>query len=488
MEKKLYLLRMNCQGTQVDIEEYDLAKHDELSKWFEEKELHWQTDDPFKEWKLVAEAFGEDRIIHFTLRKDDAKRYWQTFSETLKEYYNCVEKTEELLRVHGPGNVRHEQSKENIALCSISDIFYVYEKPFVKLVYRLGNRFRTDAIFTEYDIPCWKLEFIHSGGLSVHERKLLRTDQRTLEQWMQLIMKEPDGAETQKRTVIERISKLYGIQLTQEQILYDPTANCYLLKEDAGRSILGNLMPEAAGDIKEIAKYTSFESLIAILESGKIRMNSIVSMNDKTETDFLGDVIRNYEEDYEQEDDKYLFADKEFITSFTSKIDDLDMWRLYGDNARGACMVFERDAKQSDDLYKIRYIDPQGKDIAKVSELMVKLKEMGIRFRLNCLQKYRHFLKHVDYCAEEESRLLVFSEQPDGWFINRDNGILTPYMEKALNKAGRMKTREYPFRLRRIILGPSIKEKDANLMQVFYMSHQYGYYLSVEESRINSYR
>ena len=119
---------------------------------------------------------------------------------------------------------------------------------------------------------------------------------------------------------------------------------------------------------------------------------------------------------------------------------------------------------------------------------MAKLKEMGIRFRLNCLQKYRHFLKHVDYHAEEESRLLVFSEQPDGWFINRDNGILTPYMEKALNKSDRVKTGEYPFRLRRIILGPSIKEKDANLMQVFYMSHQYGYYLSVEESGINSYR
>ena len=119
-----------------------------------------------------------------------------------------------------------------------------------------------------------------------------------------------------------QISKLYGIQLSQGQILYDPTANCYLLKEDAERSVLGNLMPEVAGDIKEIAKYTSFESLIAILESGKIRMNSIVSMNDKTETDFLGDVIRNYEEDYEQEDDKYLFADKEFITSFTSKIEE----------------------------------------------------------------------------------------------------------------------------------------------------------------------
>lgn len=64
-------------------------------------------------------------------------------------------------------------------------------------------------------------------------------------------------------------------------------------------------------------------------------------MNDKTEIVFLEEYIRNYKEDFDEECDKYLFADKEFITSFTTRIDDLDMWRLYGDNARGVCMVFE---------------------------------------------------------------------------------------------------------------------------------------------------
>ncbi len=488
MDKKLYLLRMNYQGTQVHVEECDLAEHYELSKWFEEKERNGQVSDPFKEWQLVGQAFGEERIIRYTFSKEVSTRDLFMVSKTLKEYHQCVAKAEELLTVYGQVNVRHEESKDNIALCSFSDTFYVYEQPFLKLAYRLGDRFRTDAIFTEYDIPCWKLEFFHQGGIYAYERKTSRTDKKTFDEWMQLILKEPDNTNDQKQAVIELISSVYGNQLTKDDILYDPAANCYLLKEEAERAILGNLMPEKAGDIKEVAKYTSFESLIAILQSGKIRMNSIVSMNDKTETDFLGDVIRNYKEDYEQEYDKYLFADKEFITSFTSKIDDLDMWRLYGDNARGVCMVFERDAKKGDDLYHIRYINPEQDELSKVTEMMDKMKEKGIRFRLNCLQKCRHFLKHIDYSAEEESRLLLYSEQPDGWFINRDNGILTPYMEKPINKSAPWQEGEYPFRLRRIILGPSIKEKYANLMQVFYLSHQYGYFLSVEESRINSYR
>lgn len=488
MEDKLYLLRMNPQGTQVFVEVCELADYPVLSNWFREKEHNGFFGEPFKEWELVSRAVGEERLIRYTINKQEALREQSTVSNTLKEYHSCVEKTEQKLRVYGEVNVRHEESKENIALCSFSDTFYVYEKPFVKLVYRLGNRVRTDAIFTEYDIPCWKMEFFHQGGIYVHKRKESINENKSFEEWMQQILREPDDADKKKTHIIEQIATVYGRRVSKDEILYDPAAESYLLKEETEHSILEDLLPERAGDVKEIAKYTSFEGLVAILESGKIRMNSIVSMNDKTETDFLGDVIRNYREEYEQEYDKYLFADKEFITSFTSRIDDLDMWRLYGDNARGVCMVFERDAKKDDELYKIRYIDPESNELKKVEALMDSLKEKDIRFRLNLLQKCRHFLKHADYQAEEETRLLMNSEKPDGWFINRENGILTPYVEKSIREADDLKEGDYPFRLHRIILGPSIREKHANFMQVFYLAHQHEYFLSVAESRIQSYR
>lgn len=89
--------------------------------------------------------------------------------------------------------------------------------------------------------------------------------------------------------------------------------------------MLKDILPEHDDKPEKIAKYTTFETLIEILKSGKIRMNSIVSMNDKTEIDFLEGAIRNYKDDDERDIDKYLFADKEFITSFTTKIDELDM-------------------------------------------------------------------------------------------------------------------------------------------------------------------
>ena len=51
---------------------------------------------------------------------------------------------------------------------------------------------------------------------------------------------------------------------------------------------------------------------------------------------------------------------------------------------------------------------------------------------MNLLKKYQHFMKLSDYSFEMEYRIMVNSEKTDGWFINRDNGILTPYIEKNI--------------------------------------------------------
>ncbi|MGX8689076.1 MAG: DUF2971 domain-containing protein [Bacteroidaceae bacterium] len=433
-------------------------------------------------------AMDDERIGGYSVRRDEIERIFVTARKTLSKFNQNIDEAWELLHAYGEENIRREKSLDNIDLCSPSYTLYVYEKPFLKMVYRLGNRSRTDEWFTEYDVPCWKFEYFQYGGICVYQRKTPIEKGKSFVEWMDYICKEPDDASVQRVVIIEQIKNTYGFSITKEDIMYDPAASCYLLSEATERRLLGGLMPELARKTDWIAKYTTFEGLVAILESGKIRMNSIVSMNDKTETDFLKEVIRNYKEDYECDYDKYLFADKEFITSFTTRIDDLDMWRLYGDNARGVCMVFWRNPNADDKLYKINYIDPGKEDLTKAYDLMEAMEKKGIRFRLDVMQKYRHYLKHVDYKNEDEYRLLTQSDDPDGWFINRDNGILTPYVAKPLRKTGPIEADDYPFRLRRIILGPAMKEKQVNVEQVFYLIHQYGYYLSVEESGIDSYR
>ena len=449
---------------------------------------------------MTLEKVGEEKVTDYSLRKEHIDRAQIDAQKALKEYAESVDNAWRMLQNYikstercdcSPAktvNIRRERSLNNLAdYCSTSYTYYVFEKPFMKLVYRLGNHFRVDPILTVYDIPCWEFDFMN-GGLSARHNNQLLSDRKTFGDWMQDVFKEPENATGHRNQIKEQIEKILGINIANEDIFYDPASECYLLNEDAEFRMLGKLIPQKAEDITYIAKYTTFDTLVSILKSGKMRMNSIVSMNDKTETDFLDELLRSYKEEYEQDYDKYLFADKEFITSFTTRIDDLDMWRFYGDNGRGVCMVFERDTNKDDGLYKINYIDPAKEELTKVSDLMDTLKEKGIRFRLNLLQKYCHFLKHADYDTEEEYRLLARSNKPDGWFVNSDNGILTPYLEFELRKTGKPEEGDYPFKLKKVIVGAAMKEMVANLMQVFYMGHQYGYSLEVAESKIQSYR
>ena len=483
----LYVLRMNSEGTDACIEEHELAKYPELNGWFDEPQRFSHNAEWYKEWELVGQCVGNIGIMHYSTRRTEVERELGQVKQSLRNYAESVEKAEQALKSMGLEDIRKERSMANMDFCSYSDTFYVYGRPFLKIVYRLGDRVKIDPVMTIYDLPCWQIEFLHTGGLSAKKGKELLQEKKTFEEWLQQMSQEPEDAGAKREEVCEQIKTVYGIDIRTDDVIYDLVTNSYILKEAAEQQMLKGLMPARDEETEEIAKYTTLEGLAAILMSGKIRMNSIVSMNDKTETDFLSEHIKNYKEEHEQDYDKYLFADKDFITSFTTRIDELDMWRLYGDNGRGICMVFERKDKKNDDLYKISYIDPE-KDLDKVEELLGALKEKGVSFRLNLLQKYRHFLKHADYNTEAEYRLLKHREKTDGWFINRDNGILTPYVEFTLQKSWMQEEGSYPFKLKRIIVGPANGEKVANLMQVFYMGHQHGYSLEVAESKIRSYR
>ena len=97
--------------------------------------------------------------------------------------------------------IRHETSKANMTLCSFSDVYYVYGRPFLKLLYRLGHRHKTDAVMTEYDLPCWQIEFFHTGGLSVRQRKKLLDEKKSFDEWMQRIFREPENVTEKKEEI-----------------------------------------------------------------------------------------------------------------------------------------------------------------------------------------------------------------------------------------------------------------------------------------------
>jgi hypothetical protein len=69
--QELYVLRMNAEGTDAGIEEYNLAQFPELSGRFDEPRCLEINDDWFREWELVGKCVGEERIIQYSTRRSE---------------------------------------------------------------------------------------------------------------------------------------------------------------------------------------------------------------------------------------------------------------------------------------------------------------------------------------------------------------------------------------------------------------------------------
>jgi len=487
----LYVLRLNEDCKDAHIETYQLTDHPNLKGKFDVDITGNNNISELEKRKLVEENLGKIRLISFSPTKEEIEKELKQVRQSLKNYYDSIDKTFKCLEEQGFDSIRQEESIRDLDVCSFSDTIYLYDRPLIKLIYRLGNIVRMNLEATEYDIPCWEIAFMHNDDNFYISRPSDQSDKiNTIDELLEAVTKEPGNSDKDRNEIVAQIEKSFGSKIHTSDILYDPAAQCYLLKKEAEEKLIKDLIPVHDTEQEEIAKYTTFDTLIAILKSNKIRMNSIASMNDKTETDFLEDKIKNYKDKYERDLDKYLFADKEFIISFTKRVDDLDMWRLYGDNAQGICLVFKRKDKENDELYKINYVDPENPTLAKIDEFNNLLKSKNIRFYFWLLHKYCHFIKHTDYHSEDEYRYLERSDSPDGWFVNRDNGILTPFIEKSLKQEDEDRN-SYPFILQKIILGPAMRENDVNMTQVFYMithKDEYTTVNAVSTSKIDSYR
>ena len=162
------------------------------------------------------------------------------------------------------------------------------------------------------------------------------------------------------------------------------------------------------------------------------------------------------------------------------------MWRLYGDNARGVCLVFSLKSQQDSSLRKIKYVAEEDELILKINRLMISLKKKNINFCFNKMLSNLHFIKHKDYVDEDEYRYYLESDKPAGWYINNDNNVMTPYVEKNLFGNG---VNSFPFQLKSIILGPAMVAQDVNFFQVkTLLNVNHILLVKVEKSKISSYR
>lgn len=238
-----------------------------------------------------------------------------------------------------------------------------------------------------------------------------------------------------------------------------------------------------------VAKYTSLDTALKVLNSGKMRMMSVTAMNDKLEIGHLyGELQIEDSADLENKT-KVHYARQRYITSFTDKIDDLTMWRLYGDNAKGVCLVFS-EPYEYDYYLPIDYSGVNSKICIKAKMICEELAKHGINFTFKSLESiWQYFLKPKGFSDEQELRCLkIDNSKPDGYSL-ASNGVISSYKDYSLTKDDEDPNNNFPARLQGIILGPNMKNVEINKYQLEALAFEKGLPLlmGVQCSSINYY-
>lgn len=268
------------------------------------------------------------------------------------------------------------------------------------------------------------------------------------------------------------------------RIQFDQNSNTYIFSDDDGgiTSFENQFFNKMFGEFKDtqICRYTGLQTIFDMLSYQSFRMSGLVGMNDKSEV--------NYVESYLNRDNDNISIDKplikehhntiiainnRYITS-CSKIqrkDDLTLWRLYSDDAKGVCLVF--DVKKSNLnkhvlLQKVKYADEQGnhKELDFLKQIKVGVERLtGFKFEFRKLGYWKHFFKANNYAIEEEVRLLIIDNDTLDklkldWVMTYTHSIINPVIDFRIN------SKSFPIHLRTILLGPKCPEQETNYVQI----------------------
>lgn len=179
-------------------------------------------------------------------------------------------------------------------------------------------------------------------------------------------------------------------------------------------------------------------------------LSSICSMNDRWEYAEGTNIITGKTVPFRSAEarDTYIMS-----LSRVDPMKSLTMWRLYGEDSKGVCLEFE--VEDPGQLHKVKYID----DYTGISTLSL--------LNISAPPSLLFRLKNSIYACEEEVRLIVVNKNQniasETWVRNSSSGLLFPIIKLAENNKVPSQNKNFPLRLKRIILG--VNQKDAVLNQ-----------------------
>ena len=246
-------------------------------------------------------------------------------------------------------------------------------------------------------------------------------------------------------------SEFKKIGLDLEDVKFNTFDNRYWLYFDLSKYIKDKEEEEKPS---YLCKYVSLGTYMNMLKNRTFRINSITSMNDTSESFFLGEFLCNV---YQSKEERYKETIKNhntFITSLSKLYDSALMWRLYGDNGKGVCLVFDvKSAKAKPILYI-------GRKVSRYQQLRTAIRNLnnkGINIFIHDIESQRFYVKSDQFDYEKEYRLLHSS---DNISYTQYEDLISYYKDLKIDEKGCIS--ELGIRIEEIIVGANLAQREVN--------------------------
>ena len=213
--------------------------------------------------------------------------------------------------------------------------------------------------------------------------------------------------------LVEKI-RPFADGLRVNEIERNSSSSTYSFSIDKEDELFLILLERVSGS--KLCRYTTIDNLFELFKNEKQNMCNIVCMNDRGEYSYADNYVFGRSPQVGTKDFNEL--DNCFILSLLDKSqeDNLTMWRLYGDDAKGACITYEANRSIMGGIHnqfflaKVSY-GQRNKKHPKLEFIKALVKALSVRdwsFTLRRWNIWKHFFKSYLFAVEKEVRLMYY--------------------------------------------------------------------------------
>ena len=250
-------------------------------------------------------------------------------------------------------------------------------------------------------------------------------------------------------------------------------------------------------------RYGSLQLCFYLAKDKTMTLSGLSGMNDTSEINYVESYLGLTPTPNQLHSINYLKnLNSKFIMSASTLEDDLNQWRLYGNDSTGVCLELEmkdcninnfyvkaisygkrwsNKSSNGEVIHENRHFEL---DILRAFQNAI-YKLYNFTFVFKSFDIWKHFFKSYEYEVEREIRVLYIKTDEDNnakldWVLTHSHNILNPVLF--------FQYQNLPFKINKVLFGSKAPEVNVNIQQFEYLTQSKGINITFSKSQIKNYR